>query len=84
MGSPRYFNKSAAAGALLTTTMVYMKTVVEEMKAAGLEHVKICVGGAPVSEMFADEIGADGYAADAPGAVELFKELRPVRISSSG
>ncbi len=69
--------------ALLTTTMTYMQTVIESMKAAGLGHVKVCVGGAPVSQMFADEIGADGYAVDASGAVDLFKgfvaaETRPV------
>ena len=61
--------------ALLTTTMVYMKMVVEAMKDAGLEHVAICVGGAPISQSFCDEIGADGYAADAGSAVELFKRL---------
>ena len=61
--------------ALLTTTMIYMKTVVQKMKEAGLEHVKICVGGAPVSADYARDIGADGYAADAATAVELFKRL---------
>ncbi len=61
--------------ALLTTTMVYMKTVVDEMRAAGLEHVRICVGGAPISQAYADEIGAHGYAADAGSAVQLFKRL---------
>ncbi|MBX3427899.1 MAG: corrinoid protein [Pirellulales bacterium] len=66
--------------ALLTTTMPYMKVVVDALKNAGLEHVKVCVGGAPVSEMFAEEIGADGYGADAPRAVELFKELYPVAV----
>jgi 5-methyltetrahydrofolate--homocysteine methyltransferase len=40
-----------------------------------LGHVKICVGGAPVTQLFADEIGADGYAPDAATAVDLFKEL---------
>jgi 5-methyltetrahydrofolate--homocysteine methyltransferase len=60
--------------ALLTTTMVYMKTVVDEVRAAGLE-IRICVGGAPLSQEFANEIGADGYAADASSAVELFKRL---------
>jgi len=64
--------------ALLTTTMPYMKVVIDRFKEEGLEHVKICVGGAPVSEMFADEIGADGYGADASRAVELFKEMSPV------
>jgi 5-methyltetrahydrofolate--homocysteine methyltransferase len=61
--------------ALLTTTMMYMKTVVETMQREGLGHVRICVGGAPMSRMFAEEIGADGYAADASGAVDLFKSL---------
>jgi len=61
--------------ALLTTTMTYMKTVVDGFEAAGLGHVKIAVGGAPVSQSFADEIGADGYAANASAAVDLFLRL---------
>jgi 5-methyltetrahydrofolate--homocysteine methyltransferase len=61
--------------ALLTTTMIYMRTVVQRMKEAGLGEVKICVGGAPISADYAKEIGADGYAADAASAVELFKRL---------
>jgi 5-methyltetrahydrofolate--homocysteine methyltransferase len=64
--------------ALLTTTMPYMKVVIDTLKEEGLEHVKVCVGGAPVSEMFAEEIGADGYGADASRAVDLFKELSPI------
>ena len=64
--------------ALLTTTMPYMKVVIDRLKDEGLDQVKVCVGGAPVSEMFAEEIGADGYGADASRAVELFKELSPV------
>jgi 5-methyltetrahydrofolate--homocysteine methyltransferase len=64
--------------ALLTTTMPYMKVVIDTLREKGLDHVKVCVGGAPVSEMFAEEIGADGYGADASRAVELFKELSPV------
>ncbi len=68
--------------ALLTTTMVYMKTVVEAMKSAGLGHVAICVGGAPISQGFCDEIGADGYAADAGSAVELFKRLAAARAAA--
>jgi len=60
--------------ALLTTTMVYMKTVVESVRAAGLD-TKICIGGAPVGHEFCREIGADGYAADAVAATELFKRL---------
>lgn len=61
--------------ALLTTTMVYMRTVVQKFKEAGLHHVKICIGGAPTSSDYAREIGADGYGADASSAVELFKRL---------
>jgi len=65
--------------ALLTTTMVYMPKVVTAFKEAGLEHVKICIGGAPVSHEFAEQIGADGYAADAASAVQLFKRQVPAR-----
>jgi len=61
--------------ALLTTTMVYMRTVVQKVREAGLHHVKICIGGAPVSAEYAKEIGADGYGADAASAVELFQRL---------
>ena len=61
--------------ALLTTTMPYMKVVVDAFKQEGLDHVKLCVGGAPVSDMFADEVGADGYGADASSAIDVFKEL---------
>lgn len=61
--------------ALLTTTMVYMEKVIDAMQDAGLGHVKICVGGAPISQTFADEIGADGYASDAASAVEMFEEF---------
>ena len=61
--------------ALLTTTMVYMRTVVQKFKEAGMHHVKICIGGAPTSPDYARDIGADGYAADASSAVELFKRL---------
>ena len=61
--------------ALLTTTMTYMKTVVDRFKAEGRGHLKIAIGGAPVSQMFADEIGADGYAGDASSAVDLFLHL---------
>jgi methanogenic corrinoid protein MtbC1 len=61
--------------ALLTTTMTYMKTVIDGYEAAGKGHIKMAIGGAPVSQMFADEIGADGYAADASSAVDLFLYL---------
>lgn len=68
--------------ALLTTTMPYMKVVIDAFKAEeGLGHVKLCVGGAPISEMFADEIGADGYGADASSAIDLFKEVYPQEVS---
>ncbi len=61
--------------ALLTTTMIYMRTVVQKFKEAGLHEVKLCIGGAPVSTQYARDIGADGYAADAASAVELFQRL---------
>ncbi|HLK70036.1 MAG TPA: corrinoid protein [Bryobacteraceae bacterium] len=61
--------------ALLTTTMTYMKTVIDGFEAAGLSHIKMAVGGAPISQMFADEIGADGYGANASAAVDLFLRL---------
>jgi 5-methyltetrahydrofolate--homocysteine methyltransferase len=65
--------------ALLTTTMPYMKTVIDAFaQEQDLRHVRVCVGGAPVSQMFADEIGAHGYAADASSAVDLFKKLLPL------
>jgi methanogenic corrinoid protein MtbC1 len=64
--------------ALLTTTMIYMKTVVDTVREQGV-NVKIAVGGAPVTDKFAAEIGADGYAADAASAVELFKRLVAAR-----
>jgi 5-methyltetrahydrofolate--homocysteine methyltransferase len=61
--------------ALLTTTMVYMRTVVQKFKEAGIHQVKLCIGGAPTSLEYARQIGADGYAADAASAVELFQRL---------
>ena len=65
-----------AMSALLTTTMPAMKDTIEAFKAAGFrDQVKIMVGGAPVTQSFADEIGADGYAPDAASAAELAKEL---------
>jgi len=57
--------------ALLTTTMTYMKTVVDGYKQRGLPQ-KFAVGGAPISQAFADEIKADGYGSDASNAVDLF------------
>ena len=61
--------------ALLTTTMTYMKTVVDGFKEKGLGDIKMAIGGAPVSQTFADEIGADGYGSDASSAVDMFLEL---------
>jgi 5-methyltetrahydrofolate--homocysteine methyltransferase len=61
--------------ALLTTTMTYMKTVIDGFQAAGLRHIKMAVGGAPISQMFAEEIGADGYGQNASAAVDLFLRL---------
>src|SRR3978361_372291 len=61
--------------ALLTTTMTYMKTVIDGFEAAGLGHIKMAVGGAPISQMYADEIGADGYGQNASSAVDLFMRL---------
>jgi corrinoid protein of di/trimethylamine methyltransferase len=60
------------ASALLTTTMLQQGKIVEALKAEGLaDQVKVMVGGAPVTESFASEIGADGYAEDAISAVDL-------------
>lgn len=65
-----------ALSALLTTTMVNMKAVIEALSAAGLrDKVKILVGGAPVTDTWAHSIGADGYGKDAPAAVELARQL---------
>lgn len=61
--------------ALLTTTMPAMKETVRQLKAAGLTSAKVMVGGAPITQAFADEIGADGYAADAGSAVDIAKKL---------
>jgi len=62
--------------ALLTTTMTMMKNNIEALKEAGLrDEVKIIIGGAPVTQSYADEIGADGYADDAGGAVKVAKAL---------
>ncbi|MCD6378449.1 MAG: corrinoid protein [Planctomycetes bacterium] len=63
-----------AMSALLTTTMTQMPEVIKAVKQAGL-NVKTIVGGAPVTQTFADEIGADGYAPDAASAVDKVKEL---------
>lgn len=65
-----------ALSALLTTTMPSMKTTIEALGASGLrDKVKVVIGGAPVTQRYADEIGADGYAPDANSAVRKTKEL---------
>jgi len=61
--------------ALLTTTMPAMKTALEVVRAAALPGVKVMVGGAPVTQDFANEIGADGYSLDAASAVDLALKL---------
>ena len=62
--------------ALLTTTMGYMKEVIDALQAAGIrDRVKVMVGGAPVTQGFADEIGADGYSDNANSAVTVAKQL---------
>jgi corrinoid protein of di/trimethylamine methyltransferase len=64
-----------AMSALLTTTMPSMKSVVEALDAAGFrEQVKVMIGGAPVTQQFADEIGADAYSDNAAGAVRAARE----------
>ncbi|HKE22364.1 MAG TPA: corrinoid protein [Bryobacteraceae bacterium] len=70
--------------ALLTTTMLYMKTVIDGFEAAGLGHIKMAIGGAPISQPFADEIGADGYGANASGAVDLFLKLLAHKSETNG
>lgn len=65
--------------ALLTTTMPNQKEVIDSLKEAGIrENVKVIVGGAPVSQDWADQIGADGYGENAAAAVEVAKKLMGV------
>jgi 5-methyltetrahydrofolate--homocysteine methyltransferase len=82
--SPDKFTESAMNGnidailmsSLLTTTMPNMRTTIEALRDAGVrEDVVVMVGGAPVSQRFAEEIGADGFAPDAASAVEVLSEL---------
>ncbi len=62
--------------ALLTTTMLAMKDVTQAVEKAGLKgKVKVMIGGAPITQDYADEIGADGYAPDAASAADTAKEL---------
>lgn len=65
-----------AMSALLTTTMPAMRSTIEAMKKAGVrDSVKVIVGGAPISQKYADEIGADGYSETASAAVALAKKI---------
>jgi len=62
--------------ALLTTTMPSMQRTIDALKEAGLrDKVKVIIGGAPVTQRYADEIGADGYSRDAAAAAKLVKQL---------
>lgn len=65
-----------ALSAMLTTTMIEMKNTLATLEEMGIRNfVKVIIGGAPVTQQFADTIGADGYAYDAPGAAQKCKEL---------
>lgn len=66
--------KIIGVSALLTTTMTNMKAVVDAVKESGID-AKVIIGGAPVTQSFADEIGADGYAPDAASAADLASSL---------
>lgn len=68
--------KVVALSALLTTTMTQMQTTIQALEQAGLrQQVRVIVGGAPVTEAFARQVGADGYAPDASRAVSLARAL---------
>ena len=72
-----------ALSALLTVTMPSMRTTIEALKQAGVrDQVKIMVGGAPVTQQFADEIGADGYSDNASAAVALARRLTALEVAS--
>lgn len=65
-----------ALSALLTTTMTVMKTVIQALEKAGIrERTKVMIGGAPITQQYADEIGADGYSDNASAAVALARKL---------
>ena len=79
--SEKFVEKAKATGAqlvgmstLLTTTMPKMEKTLKELRNAGLK-AKVMIGGAPVTQNYADKIGADGYAADAASAVDVAKRL---------
>jgi len=65
-----------ALSALLTTTMTQMRLVIQALEAAGLrDRTKVMIGGAPITQQYADEIGADGYSDNASGAVGTARKL---------
>ncbi len=71
-----YHADMVALSALLTTTMLHQRDVIEHLSEAGLrDKVKVMVGGSPVTQGWADQIGADGFAEDAAGAVVVAKKL---------
>jgi 5-methyltetrahydrofolate--homocysteine methyltransferase len=79
--SEKFVEKAKATGAqlvgmstLLTTTMPKIESTLKDIRNAGLK-VKVMIGGAPVTQNYADKIGADGYAADAATAVDVAKRL---------
>jgi 5-methyltetrahydrofolate--homocysteine methyltransferase len=61
--------------ALLTTTMPAIKTTVDALRAGGVDAAKIVIGGAPVTQEYAEQVGADGYAPDAASAVDVARKL---------
>ncbi|HUG12808.1 MAG TPA: cobalamin-dependent protein, partial [Opitutaceae bacterium] len=61
--------------ALLTTTMGAMRDTVKALREANIDGIRIVVGGAPITQQFAEEIGADAYAADAGTAIDVAKQL---------
>ena len=67
--------KVVGLSCLLTTVMPALKETAEKIKGSGLKGFKLIVGGAPISQEFANQIGADGYASDAAGAAVLAKKL---------
>jgi 5-methyltetrahydrofolate--homocysteine methyltransferase len=67
--------KVVGLSSLLTTTMPAMKQTVQAIRAAGLSGVKVVIGGAPITQAFAEEIGADGFAPDAATAVDVVRKL---------
>jgi 5-methyltetrahydrofolate--homocysteine methyltransferase len=75
-GAKKHKVDLVGASALLTTTMVRFREVLEALEESGLrDKVRVMVGGAPVTQWYADEVGADGYAPDAASAVKLAERL---------